>query len=362
MAEGRHEAALEIGPGSGNAAADPEPELVFAWAPFPVEFDPTWWLDAALAAAEPEPELIFSWAPFPVEFGATWWLDPERTADAEQPSAAPPKRRPILGIIGSLGVHLSPLLVLLDWTSAPAETTGAIPVQLVLEEPAPPAEQTRPPGPLASAASGQTAAQPAEAAPPEPAPLEPATAPRPDTPAPAAPQPAAIPLPAAVKSPPTRLVAAVPPPKPAAPQVHPPPRSAPNPTPRPAVAAEPTPIAPAAARIEAGHAAALPGPSATRDQYLAYLVTLTQRHVDLLPPGLIAGRSGETTLVVQVLGDGTIAHIGVSHSSGYADIDERVEQMVAAVGRFPPLPQWFQGPAWDLNFRLRFPFPDGPAR
>ena len=31
-------------------------------------------------------------------------------------------------------------------------------------------------------------------------------------------------------------------------------------------------------------------------------------------------------------------------SSGYPDIDERVEQMVAAVGRFPPLPQWFQAP------------------
>ena len=99
----------------------------------------------------------------------------------------------------------------------------------------------------------------------------------------------------------------------------------------------------------------VPGPAATRDEYLAYLVTLTRRHIDLLPPHLIGDRRGETVLELLVLGDGTIAKIEVARGSGYPEIDERIEQMVAAVRRFPPLPQWYQGRAIALNFKLRFP-------
>ena len=29
--------------------------------------------------------------------------------------------------------------------------------------------------------------------------------------------------------------------------------------------------------------------------------------------------------------------------------------MIRAVGRFPPLPQWFQAPSMRLEFRLQFP-------
>jgi hypothetical protein len=43
--------------------------------------------------------------------------------------------------------------------------------------------------------------------------------------------------------------------------------------------------------------------------------------------------------------------------SGYADIDERVEQMVTASGRLPPLPQWVPGQWADLTFHLHFPHP-----
>ena len=53
---------------------------------------------------------------------------------------------------------------------------------------------------------------------------------------------------------------------------------------------------------------------------------------------------------------GTIAMVRVRQSSGYPDIDARVELMVAAVRRVPPLPQWFQGPAMGLILDL--PFPD----
>jgi TonB family protein len=94
---------------------------------------------------------------------------------------------------------------------------------------------------------------------------------------------------------------------------------------------------------------------ATRDEYLALLKALTQRHMNLLPPSVIAGRRGDTYLSVLVLSDGRIARIAISRSSGYPDIDERVGQMVAAVGRFPPLPARFGDSSLELTMHLRFP-------
>ena len=72
---------------------------------------------------------------------------------------------------------------------------------------------------------------------------------------------------------------------------------------------------------------------------------------------MLDGRRGTTSLAIRVLGDGTIARIAVLQSSGYPDIDARIMQIVAAVGRFPPLPPWIDQPSWDINFHLRFPFP-----
>jgi TonB family protein len=99
----------------------------------------------------------------------------------------------------------------------------------------------------------------------------------------------------------------------------------------------------------------IPGPAATRDEYLAYLVYLTRKHLNLLPMSVIAGRRGETVIDILVLDNGTLARVGIQQSSGYPDIDRRVEAMIRAVGRFPPLPQWFQGPAMPLEFKLFFP-------
>ena len=98
-----------------------------------------------------------------------------------------------------------------------------------------------------------------------------------------------------------------------------------------------------------------PGPAATRDEYLAYLAYLARQHIGLLSRSLVDGRRGETIINVLVLDNGTVAMLNVGLSSGYPDIDQRVEQMIRAVGRFPPLPQWFQGPSMMLQFRLEFP-------
>jgi TonB family protein len=98
------------------------------------------------------------------------------------------------------------------------------------------------------------------------------------------------------------------------------------------------------------------GPAASRDDYLAYVHSLIRQHYNMLPLSMIAGRRGETQVEFLVLGDGTIAMVRTRHSSGFPDIDSRVELMVASVRRVPPLPQWFQGPAMALILDL--PFPD----
>jgi len=266
-------------------------------------------------------EPILTTEPFAAEFDEPERLDPDR---AQTPAweARPPSRRPglVIGVLGSLGLHLMPLLALLHWNSAPDAIAAPIPVQLVLEAPAPP---PAPPAEEKPLLRGRLASEDMG---------DPATEP---------PQPAA-PAPPAETQAETQIAAAIPPPKP-------------MPSPKPA---EPAGIW---HRLDAAPHAARPepralGPAATRDEYLAYLVSLTRRHLDLLPTSMIAGRSGETILGVLVLGDGTIARVSVTRGSGYPEIDARVEKMVVAVGRFPPLPQWYQGPSMELTFRLRFPY------
>jgi len=106
----------------------------------------------------------------------------------------------------------------------------------------------------------------------------------------------------------------------------------------------------------ATHRAKYPGPTASRDEYLAYVHSLIRQHYNMLPLAMVGGRRGETRVEFLVLDDGTIAMVRVRQSSGYPDIDARVEQMIVAVRRVPPLPQWFQGP--NMALILDLPFPD----
>jgi len=239
---------------------------------------------------------------------------------AEEPPLTPSRRVFPMGVVGSIGVHLLPFVFLLGWGTAPGEVAAAIPIQLVIEEPPPPLPAPEPPREatrLASDDIGDTAKTTAPDPPPPPPPPPP---PRPTSP---------------------RVAALAPPPKPRAPA-------------KPAVAAPPP--RPQPAPKEPPRTGRIPGPDATRDEYLAYLVSLTRQHVDLLPISVIGDRRGETTLAVLVLGDGTIARIAIAQSSGYNDIDVRIQQIVGAVRRFPPLPERFPGP--DLELKLRFRFPD----
>ena len=144
----------------------------------------------------------------------------------------------------------------------------------------------------------------------------------------------------------------LPPAKPDTPKPEPIPKPQPKPNPTahqpPRRVEEPANLAP--------HRARYPGPAATRDEYLAYMHSLIRQHYNLLTSTILGSRRGRTIIEFVVLDDGKIALMRVRQSSGYPDIDQRIEQMVAAVGRFPPLPQWFQGLA--MPFEFGFPFPD----
>jgi TonB family protein len=239
-----------------------------------------------------------------------------------------------LGLVGSLVLHLLPLLLLVSWASAPADIP--IPVQLVIETPPPPpvAQEARKPPPRGPLASEDMGAPEAKRPEPTAAPDEPAPPPEPTE------TQTAMVTPPPPKPEPPREAAAAPLPKPT-----PPPKSTP-------AVHRPQPVLRLPLPLQPGR---VPGPAATRDEYLAYLVALTRRHLDLLPLSMVGARRGETTLTIRVLDDGTVARIAVAQGSGYPDIDERIERMVAAVGRFPPLPQWFQGPSMELRLRLQFP-------
>ncbi len=240
-------------------------------------------------------------------------------------------------------------MLLIEWPSAPVEVPTTIPVRLVLEQPPPPPPDRPAPEPAAKPPPGRLASEDVGAKADEPDAVATQSAaqdePEPRRQAESEPKPelrqAASLLPPEQQ--PTLLdreALALP-----EPAVEPLPEVPASPPPRP--------------RAHRERAAAVVGPPAIRDEYLALLVTLVRPYLYLLPPELMNGRRGTTSLAIRVLGDGTIARIAVSQSSGYPDIDARVIKIVAAVGRFPPLPPWIDQPSWDINFHLRFPFPQG---
>ncbi len=268
-------------------------------------------LDPLLAPGVPEVPLL-------VEFEEFLKLDPERSdAGPDEPPPTPRQRASAPGLFGSLGVHLLPLLVLINWSSAPTDTPETFPVQFVIEESLSAPDEAPPGRPVAETISETPSKADGIAA---------------DT---AAPPP--------VRPAPTKTAAVMPRP--------------PTPTPPPAVTlSTPAPPSPVVHSLNpAPREARMPGPDPARSDYFDHLVALTRGHLDLLPLAFLAGRRGQTTLSVVVQGDGTIGRIAVKRSSGYPDIDAKIEQIVAAVGRFPPPPESFERPSVELDFNLAFP-------
>lgn len=307
---------------------------------------------------EPEPAEWGPRDPLLVDFNAFAEfddLDDRREEPADEPLAAHPGRQRVprgsaLSLLGSVGVHLVVLLAFLGWSRPLGEASAPIPVRLVIEQ----HSATAAPQSDASDTAGRP---PPPAAPPPP---EPAVPQKVAAVVPTPPKPAPMPadLKPAPEAPPQRVEAK---PRPPAPErrrtrvavAEPPPSEAPL---RPRL--PPMPVSPASepARPTAAPAPqSAPGMGMSREQYFAYLVTLTRQHLDLLPQSLVGGRRGRTLVSVLVMRDGTIAHVGIAEGSGYPDIDSRIERMVSAVGRFPPLPPSFQGPSAQLDLKLLFP-------
>ena len=290
--------------------------------------------------------------------------DPSRLAPPER--LAPVQDRERMrwpGTIGSLVLHLLPLLLLVEWPIEAPPEIEPIAVQLVVEPPPPeqvlkpvpppPPFKPPPPGRLASEDLGDTEAKEAGREPKNPPAAKDAPPPevRPNETPPQTAEVVPPPPPEKAEPPPEtpqQTAAIVPPPPPEKPPT-PKPQPKPAQTTRPMLHWEEEP-----AHTEARRAK-YPGPAATRDEYLAYVHSLIRQHYNLLPLSMIGGRHGEADIEFVVLDDGTIGMIKVRQSSGWQDIDARVELMIAAVRRVPPLPQWFQGPSMALILHLPFP-------
>jgi TonB family protein len=108
----------------------------------------------------------------------------------------------------------------------------------------------------------------------------------------------------------------------------------------------------------AGHYAKIPGPDASRDEYLHYLSELVFENRGLLSADILAGRTGGVVLDILVRRSGAIVWIKVDQSSGFPDIDKRVIEMVDRVDAFPPIPSYIDGPTWKLTLTMPFPVPD----
>jgi TonB family protein len=102
--------------------------------------------------------------------------------------------------------------------------------------------------------------------------------------------------------------------------------------------------------------APMPGQSA-HEEYLIYLI----RRIGPLPVEVVGNRQGETRIGVFIRVDGTIMRVVVLQSSGYSDLDLRVQQMVAAIERLPPLAQDIPSSSAQFELRVNFKFGTPPA-
>jgi TonB family protein len=278
-------------------------------------------------------------------------LDPARVD--LNPETTPPKRSVWRGSIGSLLLHLLPLLALISWLRPPLDVPAPIPVQLVIEEPPPPPPAEPPPpanpspglrasedfgkvGPP-SAQKGTDTTPPTQGESPPPA-AQAQTAPTPPEPP--------------VES--SQMAPVVVPPVPAKPT--PPKQQMATYLPKLEGLELPLPVNPDHSH-QASASARYPGPNATRDEYCAYALSLTMEHIDMLPRSLLGARRGDTTVMIHVREDGTIIDARVMQGSGYLDIDERIAEMVKAVKQFPPFPLWLRGPTAEFTLHMHYPNP-----
>jgi hypothetical protein len=94
-----------------------------------------------------------------------------------------------------------------------------------------------------------------------------------------------------------------------------------------------------------GHKAKYPGPDATYDEYLAYILELTDRRlVATLPADYFRNHVGGPIFRVAVRPSGAIVWFTLARHSAYPEIDTALTTTLNQMGNFPPLPDHLQKP------------------
>lgn len=239
----------------------------------------------------------------------------------------------------------------------PEPEAAAQPDPTPVSEPSPPSppepEAAQPPPPEPPSAElppPEPEPPPPEEPPPEPLPVEPPppepTPPEPPPPEPA-PEPEPEPVPAPLPEPPPP-----PPPPPAA--EPPPPQPRPRPRPRPVVArpAETSSAAPPVA------AAPNPAPAPRRatgapPSYLQALAAALERQKRYPEAARTRRAQGVALLYFSMRRDGSVMGWRIARSSGDADLDQAVEQMIQRA-RLPAMPSSMDGDTLSITVPVRF--------
>jgi protein TonB len=197
----------------------------------------------------------------------------------------------------------------------------------------------------------ETAPPPTETPPPEPEPEPPPPPPppvaaiEPPPPVPEAPVPTPEPMP-----PPPRKAAVKRPPKPAA-------RHPETPPPNPILAA-PSPSPPAIATAPQTAAAAtpvpapVPSPEVTQG-YRALLSAWLNSHKRYPETARQRGEEGRAVLHFAVDHSGRVVDYAVAQSTGYADLDTAIEEMMRGA-MMPPFPAGMTQPRIEVSVTIRF--------
>ena len=272
--------------------------------------------------------------------------------EAPPPGVALAPRLAASGVAVLLHGGLAGLLLLAPATPPSPAMPEVPPILAVLAEPV--AEESPAPAPAPAdqaAAAPDTTAAPIEEAPPDPPPPEaPPPEPVPAEPPPPAPEP---PLPESAPEPPQPEP--LPEPPPPTPQPPPEPRPAPRPRPvaraappRPSAVATPvTDAAPVAAPAPAGRVA---GPPPSYLQALAAALERRKRY----PEAARARRAAGTALLrFTVTRDGRVARWRIERSTGDAELDRAVEEMIARAS-LPAMPADMPGDSLEVAVPVRF--------
>ena len=109
----------------------------------------------------------------------------------------------------------------------------------------------------------------------------------------------------------------------------------------PGIRAEQTSSAPSEGDVRAG----------MRDYYA--LIWSRIKGLWTIPRGLMPQENIEAVVTVQILRDGTVAHVGLEKGSGNRYFDESALRTVKKANPLPPLPETFRGGGMEVGIRFR---------